>query len=108
MNEYGTNAIERHVTNVLWILYRTAPKAIMMEDNEGVDAVEYALEADLNLPFIRLLQHMVSTVHKQNAKMKAHRKLVQSRSVQSGDHCVSVSSLEVGTQVMDVGVLEQY
>lgn len=99
------NAIERRMTYVLWILYRSAPQAIIIEDNEGVDAVEYALEADLSLPFIGILQHMVSKVHKQNAKVKAHRKLLQSRSVQNGDHCVSMSSLEVDTQVMGV---EQY
>ncbi|KAK1746868.1 hypothetical protein QTG54_002212 [Skeletonema marinoi] len=74
------NAIERRTTRILWILYRKAPSAIIIEDNHGVDVVEYALEADMSMTFIRLLQDMVARVHEHNAKKKANRKLMQARS----------------------------
>eukprot|EP00986_Skeletonema_menzelii_P012543 scaffold6957_cov245-Skeletonema_menzelii.AAC.1 len=68
------------MTRILWILYRKAPSAIILEDNHGVDAVEYALEADMSITFIGLLQDMVTRVRKDNAKKKASRKLMQARS----------------------------
>jgi hypothetical protein len=73
------DAIERRMTGIIWVLYRKAPTAIIIEDKHGVDVVEYALEAGLSLTFIRLLQGMVTRVHKSNAKKKAHRKLMQAR-----------------------------
>eukprot|EP00985_Skeletonema_marinoi_P009367 scaffold4361_cov143-Skeletonema_marinoi.AAC.7 len=77
---WDRNAIERRMTRILWILYRKAPSAIIIEDNHGVDVVEYALEADMSMTFIRLLQDMVARVHVHNAKKKANRKLIQARS----------------------------
>jgi len=79
---WDRNAIERHMTRILWILYRKAPSAsaIIIEDNHGVDVVEYALEADMSMTFIRLLQDIVARVHEHNAKKKANRKLIQARS----------------------------
>eukprot|EP00984_Skeletonema_dohrnii_P035983 scaffold36448_cov255-Skeletonema_dohrnii-CCMP3373.AAC.1 len=77
---WDRNAIERRMTRILWILYRKAPSAIVIEDNRGVDVVEYALEADMSMTFIRLLQDMVARVHENNAKKKANRKLMQARS----------------------------
>eukprot|EP00969_Alexandrium_andersonii_P032541 1421153-Alexandrium_andersonii.AAC.1 len=74
------NAIERRMTRILWILYRKAPSAIIIEDNHGVDVVEYALEADMSMTFIRLLQDMVARVHESTAKKKANRKLMHARS----------------------------
>eukprot|EP00984_Skeletonema_dohrnii_P022985 scaffold12089_cov95-Skeletonema_dohrnii-CCMP3373.AAC.2 len=76
---WDRNAIERRMTLILWILYRKAP-TIIIEDMHGVDVVEYALEADMSMTFIRLLQHMVARVHEHNAKKKASRKLMQARS----------------------------
>lgn len=76
---WDRDAIEKCMTRILWILYRKAPKAIILEDNYGVDVVEYALEADMSITFIRLLHNMVARVHKQNAKMMASRKLMQAR-----------------------------
>ena len=74
-------AIEKRMTRILWILYRKAPSAIILEDNHGVDAVEFALEADMNLNFIGLLQDMVTRLRKDNiAKKKASHKLMQARS----------------------------
>ena len=64
------------MTRIIWILYRKAPSAIIIED----DVVEYALEADMSMTFIRLLQDMVARVHENNAKKKANRKLMQARS----------------------------
>lgn len=72
--------IEKRMTRILWILYRKAPGAIILEDNHGVDPVEYALEADMSITFIGLLQDMVTRVRKDNAKKKASLKLVQARS----------------------------
>jgi hypothetical protein len=46
----------------------------------GVDVVEYALEAELSLHFIRLLQDLVARVHKSNSKKKAHRNLMNTHS----------------------------
>eukprot|EP00985_Skeletonema_marinoi_P006656 scaffold2891_cov168-Skeletonema_marinoi.AAC.1 len=77
---WDRNAIERRMTRILWILYRKAPSAIIIEDNHGVDVVEYALEADMSMTFIRLLQDMVARVHESNAKKKANRKLMHARS----------------------------
>ena len=76
---WDKDAIEKFMTRILWILYRKAPRAIVLEDNYGVDVVEYALEADMSMTFIRLLHNMVARVHKQNAKMIASRKLIQIR-----------------------------
>ena len=76
---WDKDAIEKFMTRILWILYRKAPRAIILEDNYGVDVVEYALEADMSMTFIRLLHNMVARVHKQNAKMIASRKLIQIR-----------------------------
>ena len=72
--------IEKRMTRILWILYRKAPGAIILEDNHGVDPVEYALEADMSITFIGLLQDMVTRVRKDNAKKKASLKLMQARS----------------------------
>ena len=77
---WDRNAIERRMTRILWILYRKAPSAIIIEDNHGVDVVEYALEADMSMTFIRLLQDMVARVHESTAKKKANRKLMHARS----------------------------
>ena len=77
---WDRNAIERRTTRILWILYLKAPSAIIIEDNHGVDVVEYAFEADMSMTFIRLLQDMVARVHEHNAKKKANRKLMQARS----------------------------
>ena len=74
------DVIERRMTSIIWVLYRKAPTAIILEDSHGVDVVEYALEAELSLHFIRLLQDMVARVHVHNAKKKANRKLIQARS----------------------------
>eukprot|EP00984_Skeletonema_dohrnii_P009120 scaffold3455_cov79-Skeletonema_dohrnii-CCMP3373.AAC.2 len=76
------NAIERRMTRILWILYRKgkAPSAIIIEDMHGVDVVEYALEADMSMTVIHLLQDMVARVHESNAKKKANHKLMQTRS----------------------------
>lgn len=71
------DVIEKRMTNILWILYRKAPNAITLEDNHGVDAVEYALESDSSLSFLRLLQMMVARVHEGNAKKKANRKFMR-------------------------------
>ena len=71
--------IEKRMTSILWVLYRQAPAAITAEDNFGVDAVEYALEASLSMSFLRLVQDMVARVHENNAKKKAHRKSMQAR-----------------------------
>eukprot|EP00984_Skeletonema_dohrnii_P034603 scaffold33601_cov155-Skeletonema_dohrnii-CCMP3373.AAC.5 len=65
---WDRNAIERRMTLILWILYRKAPSAIIIEDKHGVDVVEYALEANMSMTFIRLLQDMVARVHERNAK----------------------------------------
>ena len=77
---WDRDAIEKSMTRILWVLYLKAPKAIILEDNYGVGVVEYALEADMSLTFIRLLHHMVTRVHEQNTKMIASRKLMQARS----------------------------
>ena len=77
---WDRTAIEKRMTRILWILYRKAPSVIILEDNHGVDAVEYALEADMSITFIGLLQDMVTRVRKDNAKKKASRKLMQARS----------------------------
>jgi hypothetical protein len=73
------DAMERRMTSIIWVLYRKAPTAIIVEDNHGVGAVEYALEAGFTITFIGLLQNMVARVHESNAKKKAHRKLMQGR-----------------------------
>eukprot|EP00984_Skeletonema_dohrnii_P016193 scaffold7147_cov89-Skeletonema_dohrnii-CCMP3373.AAC.3 len=77
---WDRNAIERRMSLILWILYRKAPSAIIIEDKHGVDVVEYALEADMSMTFIRLLQDMMARAHENNAKKKANRKLMQARS----------------------------
>jgi hypothetical protein len=74
------DVIERRMTSIIWVLYRKAPTAIILEDSHGVDVVEYALEAELSLHFIRLLQDLVARVHKSNSKKKAHRNLMNTHS----------------------------
>eukprot|EP00984_Skeletonema_dohrnii_P028758 scaffold18856_cov82-Skeletonema_dohrnii-CCMP3373.AAC.2 len=71
---------ELHSTSCANHMQKLAPSAIIIEDDYGVDVVEYALEADMSMTFIRLLQDMVARVHEHNAKKKASRKLMQARS----------------------------
>ena len=71
------NAIEKRMTSIMWVLYRKVPTAIILEDNFGVDVVEYALEAGLSLSFLRLVQDMVARVHESNTKKKALHKSMQ-------------------------------
>ena len=80
LTSWDRTAIEKRMTRILWILYRKEPSAIILEDNHGVDAVEYALEADMSITFIGLLQDMVTRVRKDNAKKKASLNLMQARS----------------------------
>lgn len=70
--------IESRMRKIMWILYRKAPNAIITEDNRGIGVVEYALESDLSITFIGLLQDMATRVRKNNAKEKARRKRMRS------------------------------
>lgn len=63
----------------LWILYRKAPGSIIVEDQSGIDPIEYALESNLDMSFIRDLQNMISRYHANEAKKESHRRCMQNR-----------------------------
>jgi hypothetical protein len=69
----------KKMEQILWMLFRKAPGSIVDEDAGGVDAIEYALEANLDISFIATLQEMTSRYHENEARKAAQRKCMQTR-----------------------------
>lgn len=65
----------KHMTEILWRLYRNAPSSIVSEDNDDVGVIEYALESDANLDFIRLLHQLIAHFRESERRKKVFSKL---------------------------------
>ena len=65
----------KHMTEILWRLYRNTPSSIVSEDNDGVGVIEYALESDANLDFIRLLHTLIDHFRESERRKKVFSKL---------------------------------
>ena len=60
--------------HIVWMIYRHAPATIAFEDSDGVSAIEYALEAEVNMDFFKALQHLLIHFNQNNARKIALRK----------------------------------
>ena len=75
----ASKATVKKMKQVLWILYRKAPGSVIVEDKSGIDPIEYALESNLDMAFIRDLQSMIARYHANEAKKESHRKCMMAR-----------------------------
>lgn len=74
-----SNATLKTMKQILWMLFRKAPGSIVAEDNQGVDAIELALESNLGMSFIGTLQDMTSRYHENEARKAAQRRCMKTR-----------------------------
>ena len=74
-----SNAKLVRMEQILWILFRRAPASIVAEDCKGANVIEYALEANLGMSFVSVLQDMISRYHKNEARKAAQRRCMKTR-----------------------------
>eukprot|EP00804_Cyclotella_cryptica_P031025 CCRYP_013591-RA/>CCRYP_013591-RA protein AED:0.00 eAED:0.00 QI:965/-1/0/1/-1/1/1/0/195 len=70
---------KRTMQQILWMLFRKAPASIVAEDNDGIDAIEYALESNLDVNFIQILQDMTSRFKENEARKASQRRCMMTR-----------------------------
>lgn len=75
----SNSAAEKNMAGILCMLYCNAPSSIASEDDHGVGSIEYAIESNLGIEFIRTLQRMVSHINKNEARRVARRKCMAAR-----------------------------
>lgn len=80
---------EKKMEQILWMIYRRAPATIVLEDKSGKSAIEYALEAEVNMEFFKTLQHLIihfnqNNVRKLSARMKQDKEAAMKLSRRRG------------------------
>lgn len=66
--DYGFETpAEKKMTIILWMIYRHDPATIALEDNDGVSALEYALESNVDIEFFRTLQNLTCDFNQNNS-----------------------------------------
>ena len=73
-NQLPYQNAERNMEQILWIIYRSAPATIIAEDNDGVCAIEYALQSNVSIGFFKTLQTLIVHFNRNNARKIALRK----------------------------------
>ncbi|KAL7490229.1 hypothetical protein ACHAW6_016018 [Cyclotella cf. meneghiniana] len=63
----------------LRLLFRKAPASIVAEDNRGIDAIEYALESNLDVNFVQTLQDLTSRLKENEARKASQRRCMMTR-----------------------------
>ena len=70
--------VEKNVIGILRMLHNKVPSCIVLEDNEGVGSIEYAIESNLGLDFIKELQTMIANFNEKKAIKLAHKRYTSS------------------------------
>ena len=70
---------KRMMQQILRMLFRKAPPSIVAEDNRGIDAIEYALESNLDVNFVQTLQDLTSRLKENEARKASQRRCMMTR-----------------------------
>ena len=74
--QYAKN---QNMTEILLMLQKKAPASAVSEDNDGVGAIEYALESNASIDFIRTLQDMIAHYSETEDRKLAHQRCMDAR-----------------------------
>ena len=75
----ATTATLKRMQQILWMLFRKAPGSIVVEDNLELSPIDYALESNLGMSFIGVLQDMASRYQENEARKAAQRRCMNTR-----------------------------
>ena len=67
-------AAAKNMKEILWMLYREAPSTIVSEDIDGVEPLEHAIDFNIGIGLIHLLQEMIGHFHEHEVRKMAHCK----------------------------------
>ena len=67
-------AAAKNMKEILWMLYREAPSTIVSEDIDGVEPLEHAIDFNIGIGLIHLLQEMIGHFHEHEVRKMAHGK----------------------------------
>ena len=70
---------EPNMRNILWMLHNKAPSVIVFKDNKGVGPLEYAIESNLSITFVKQLQIMIVKFNKEKARKLSRNRCTEAR-----------------------------
>ena len=71
--------VEKNMIGILRMLHNKVPSCIVLEDNEGVGSIEYAIQFNLGIEFITELQTMIANFNEKKAIKLAHKRCMLAR-----------------------------
>ena len=70
---------ETNMRRILWIIHDKMPSAIIFKDDKGVGSLEYAIESNLGIAFVKQLQTMIIKFNKEKARKLSRNRCAEAQ-----------------------------